>query len=76
MINPNCCRIETLIGSLLFLMTVYRRESKRDVALSIASHLECLAQHPDADDSVRQVATGICDEWRRINGAQQPAAVH
>lgn len=66
-INPSSCRIDTLIGSLLFLMTVYRRESRHDVALSIAQHLECLAQHPDADEIVRHVAIGMYGEWRRDN---------
>lgn len=74
--NPQCCRIETLISSLLFLMTIYRREGRQEVALSIANHLECLGQHPEADESVRLVATGICDEWRRIQGARRPAALH
>lgn len=63
--DPTSCRIETLIGSLLCMMTAYRRNACRRLALSIAIHLDCLAHHPDADDSVRRIASGMCGEWKR-----------
>lgn len=58
-------RLEVLVGTLIYMMTVYHRSQRRDVALSIAAHLDCLARHPDADDTVRRIADGMRSEWER-----------
>lgn len=70
-LDPTSCRLETLIGSLLYMMTAYPRHACPRLALSIAAHLDCLARHPDADDRVRRIAGGVCGEWKRV----APAAV-
>lgn len=72
-IDPARCRIETLISGLLYMMTAYRRRSCPRLALSIAAHLDCLAHHPDAADTVRQVASGMCGEWKRATLTTTPA---
>ena len=64
-IDPTSCRIDTLVAALLYLMTAYQRQGCRKLALSIAAHLDCLAQHPDAGEDVRQVAAGMHSEWKR-----------
>lgn len=73
-------RLDVLIGTLIYMMTVYHRSQRRDVALSIAAHLDRLAQHPDADDTVKRVATGMRSEWERTVPAAermpQGALVH
>ena len=58
-------RLEVLISTLIYMMTLYQRSHRRDVALSIAAHLERLARHPDADDTVRRIADGMRSEWER-----------
>lgn len=72
-IDPHTCRIETLIGALLYLMTAYQRNRRRDVALSITAHLNCLARHPDATDIVRQIARGLAGDW--THAAHAPASL-
>lgn len=71
-LDPTTCRLDTLIGALLYLMTLYRRRGCRNLARSIAAHLECLAHHPDAVETVRQVAGGMCDEWKRASAPPLP----
>ncbi|HEY8554477.1 MAG TPA: hypothetical protein VIL43_08045 [Burkholderiales bacterium] len=73
-IDPTHCRLETLLGALLYMMTAYRKNGCRRLARSIAAHLECLAHHPDAAETVRRVASGMCDEWKRASVAAAPAA--
>lgn len=73
-------RLEVLIGTLLYMMTLYQRSQRRDVALSIAAHLDRLARHPDADDTVRRIANGMRSEWERTlptpESASGGATVH
>ncbi|HEX7043283.1 MAG TPA: hypothetical protein VF203_01590 [Burkholderiales bacterium] len=74
-IDPTHCRLETLLGALLYMMTAYQKNCCRQLARSIAAHLECLAHHPDAAETVRQVAGGMCEEWKRASaGAVAPVA--
>lgn len=78
-IDPTTCRVETVIAALLCMMTAYQRHSCRKLAQSIATHLDCLAQHPDAARAVREIAGGMCSEWKRQHSAKQgdlPKIVH
>lgn len=73
-IDPTSCRFETLIGALLYMMTLYQRVSCPKLARSIAAHLDCLAHHQDADATVREIANGMCGEWKRASTVCVPAA--
>lgn len=56
--------IDVVIAATLFLMTAYQRTKCPCVAVSIASHLECLAKHPAADAAIRKVCAGMRAQWQ------------
>lgn len=62
--DPRLSRLETVLGAVLFLMTAYQRTRCPRIAACVAAHLECLAAHPDADATIREVCAGMCGEWR------------
>jgi len=68
------CRAETLLGALIYAMTLYRRQPHAALAQSIASHLDAIARHPDVPEVVRQVG-GMREEWSWGGSATaQPSA--
>ena len=67
--TPQLSRLETVLGAVLFLMTAYQRTRCPRIAACIAAHLDCLAAHPHADSTIREVCAGVRDEWR---GAASP----
>jgi hypothetical protein len=71
-IDPRSCRAETLLGALLYLMTLYQRHRCRNVACAIVAHLECLACHPDTGDAMQEMAEGLVVEWRRAATGSSP----
>lgn len=74
--NPaldNSVPIDTVIAATLFLMTAYQRTRCPCVAGSIASHLECLARHPDADAAVRKVCAGMRAQWQATANSAVPS---
>jgi hypothetical protein len=67
--DPRLSRLETVLGAVLYLMTAYRRTRCPRIAACVAAHLDCLAAHPHADATIREVCAGVCDEWRGAAGA-------
>jgi hypothetical protein len=67
--DPGLSRVETVLGAVLYLMTAYHRTRCPRIAACVAAHLECLAAHPHADATIRDVCAGMRDEWRGAAGA-------
>ena len=62
--DPGLSRLETVLGAVLYLMTAYHRTRCPRIAACVAAHLDCLAAHPQADPTIREVCAGMRDEWR------------
>ncbi len=62
--DPQLSRLETVLGAVLYLMTAYHRTGCPRIAACIAAHLDCLAAHPHADPTIREVCAGMREEWR------------
>jgi hypothetical protein len=71
--DPRLGRLETVLGAVLYLMTAYQRTRCPRIAACVAAHLDCLAEHPHADATIREVCAGMLDEWRGA-AASRPAA--
>ncbi len=56
-------RVETVLAALLYLMTAYHRARCPRIAACIAAHLDCLANHPRADATIRGVCPAVRNEW-------------
>jgi len=65
-------RVETVLGALLYLMTAYHRTRCPRIAASVARHLDCLADHPQADATIRDLCAEMREEWRAAAGAVLP----
>jgi hypothetical protein len=57
-------RVETVLAAVLYLMTAYQRTRCPRIAACVAAHLDCLADHPSADASIREVCAGMRAHWR------------
>ena len=62
--DPTVSRLETVLGAVLYLMTAYQRTRCPRIAACVAAHLDCLAAHPHADSTIREVCAGMREEWR------------
>lgn len=56
-------RVETVLAALLYLMTAYQRTRCPRIAASVAAHLDCVADHPGTDATIREVCAGMRQEW-------------
>ena len=70
--NPQHSRLETVLGAVLYLMTAYKRTSCPRIAACVAAHLDCLAAHPHADRTIREVCAGMREEWGSAARAAAP----
>jgi hypothetical protein len=61
--DPRISRLETVLSAVLYLMTAYHRTRCPRIAACVAAHLDCLAAHPHADPTIREVCAGMRDEW-------------
>lgn len=62
-ITAEASRVETLLAALLYLMTAYQRTGCRRIAACVAAHLDCVAGHPAADATIREVCAGMRSQW-------------
>jgi hypothetical protein len=69
-------RVETLLAALLYLMTAYRRTGCPRIAACVAAHLDCVADHPGADATIREVCAGMRTEWWGTAQAAPHKRVH
>ena len=74
--DPDRSRLETVLGAVLYLMTAYHRTRCPRIAGCIAAHLDCLAAHPQADPTLREVFAGMRAEWQDAAGARARRSVH
>lgn len=56
-------RVETVLAALLYLMTAYQRTRCPRIAACVAAHLDCVADHPGTDATIREVCEGMRQEW-------------
>lgn len=68
-IDSRVSRLQTVPGAVLYLMTAYYRTGCPRIAACVAAHLDCLAVHPDADSTIRDVCAGMRAEWRSAAAA-------
>lgn len=61
--DKHTSRVETVLAALLYLMTAYHRTRCPRIAACVAAHLDCLADHPGADATIREVCAGMRTEW-------------
>lgn len=61
-------RPEILLGAVIYLMSAYRRKACPRVAHIIASHLQCLAEHPEVDRVIRDICAGMTVKWNDAAG--------
>lgn len=66
--DPTLSRPEIVLGAVLYLMTAYQRTRCPRIAACVAAHLDCLAAHPQADPTIREVCAGMCAQWRGASG--------
>ena len=70
--KPSSGRVETVLGAVLYLMTAYCRTPCPRLASCIASHLDCVAAHPQADSTIRHVCAGMSKEWHLAGAPAHP----
>jgi len=68
-------RVETILASLIYLMTHHARSGCPRLALCVARHMEALALHPRADRVLRDVCASLHGAWSDAAG-EAPSAVH
>jgi hypothetical protein len=56
-------RAETIVASLVYLMSHYARTGCPRLAVCISRHMQCLAVHPDAPRVLRDVCAGLHGAW-------------
>lgn len=56
-------RAETVIASLIYLMTQYARTGCPNLALCVSRHMQCLALHPQAPTVVRDMCASLHGAW-------------
>jgi hypothetical protein len=59
-------RYETLVASLIYLMTHYARTRCPRLAICIARHMQLLAVHADADYVVRDICSALQGSWQQV----------
>jgi hypothetical protein len=74
--DPGLSRLETVLSAVLYLMTAYHRTRCPRIAACVAAHLDCLAAHPQADPTIREVCAGMREEWRGVAGDGARRSVH
>lgn len=62
-IHPSTSSLSTMLAAVIYMMTRYQQTHCPKLALAIATHLDCLSQHPEADEALRRVADCMHDEW-------------
>jgi hypothetical protein len=58
-------RAETVIASLVYLMTQYARSGCPGLAVCVSRHMQCIALHPDAPRVVRDMCASLHGAWAR-----------
>jgi hypothetical protein len=74
--DPGLSRLETVLSAVLYLMTAYHRTRCPRIAACVAAHLDCLAAHPQADPTIREVCAGMREEWRGAAGDRAHRNLH
>ena len=74
--DPQASRLDTVLGAVLYLMTAYHRTRCPRIAACVAAHLACIAAHPHATPTIREVCSGMHEEWRGAAGTAPRRNVH
>lgn len=61
--DPEAPRIDTLIASLVYLMTHYARSGCPRLAVCVSRHMQAIALHPDAAPVLRDICAGLHGAW-------------
>jgi hypothetical protein len=56
-------RVETLVASLLYLMTHYARTGCPRLAVCVSRHMQALALHPGAAPILRDICASLHGAW-------------
>lgn len=62
-IDPEAQRAETLVAAVIYLMSHYARTGCPRLAVCISRHLQCLALHPQAAPTVRDMCASLHGAW-------------
>jgi hypothetical protein len=66
--DPEATRVETLVASLVYLMTHHARTGCPRLAVCVSRHMQALALHPDAAPVLRDICAGLHGVWTRAGG--------
>jgi hypothetical protein len=61
--NLEPTRVETLVASLLYLMTHYARTGCPRLAVCVSRHMQALALHPEAAPVLRDICASLHGVW-------------
>jgi hypothetical protein len=67
-------RVETLVASLVYLMTHHARSGCPRLAVCVSRHMQAIALHPDAAPVLRDICAGLHGVW--ANCAPDDRQVH
>lgn len=77
-LDPEAPRAETIIATLIYLLTHYARNGCPRLAVCVFRHMECVASHPGAARVIRQVCASLQGDWaertRRRPSTLEPRA--
>ena len=68
-------RAETVMASLVYLMTQYARTGCPRLALCVSRHMQCLALHPHAPTVIRDMCASLHGAWSRAAGESGDSGV-
>jgi hypothetical protein len=69
--DPEATRVETLVASLVYLMTHHARTGCPRLAICVSRHMQALALHPDAAPVLRDICAGLHGVWTRAGNETQ-----
>jgi hypothetical protein len=64
-------RLDTLVASLIYLMTHYARTGCPRLAVCVSRHMQAVALHPDAAPVLRDICAALHGAW-----TQEQAPLH
>jgi hypothetical protein len=61
--DPEVPRVDTLVASLIYLMTHHARTGCPRLAVCVSRHMQALALHPQATPVLRDICAGLHGAW-------------
>jgi hypothetical protein len=63
MSDSETTRLETLVASLVYLMTHHARTGCPRLAVCVSRHMQAIALHPEAPPVLRDICAGLHGAW-------------